>query len=116
MLDQGDSCQHILRNLLQCFDGSWKVSPHIAIREFLLKTPECRDPRLSTVHSAYSSYIKNYGSPGAEFRIIQLRTTDHDAAVAAAAMTHYNSWTQDQLRSCMTWSNYLSYKAGGRWV
>ena len=57
--------------------------------------------RLRTVRDAYGSYLEKHGEAGIKQRVEALKTTEHDEKISLAAVLHYNTWTQQQLRKAL---------------
>lgn len=45
----------------------------------------------------YENYLNEHGDEGTLTRICKLKSTELDEQVAAAAVLHYDTWTQQQL-------------------
>ena len=112
-MDQKYRCQYIILNLLKSFDESENTESSLAVRELLLETSRCDDwngDTLKNVRTAYAGYLTRHGDEDTVKRIKTLHANDQDELLSAATVIHYDTWTQDQLLSCLTPWNRIRYQ------
>lgn len=116
--DEEKRCQYIIWNLLKLFEERDDSIPSSrAIRELLLETPRCdkfANNKLSGIRKAYIEYMEKHTDKdlkeNIENKMKELKISEEKEEIAAATVLHYETWTQDQLRSCLSWKNWFSFQ------
>eukprot|EP01125_Pyxidicula_operculata_P022391 TRINITY_DN9117_c0_g1_i1.p1 TRINITY_DN9117_c0_g1~~TRINITY_DN9117_c0_g1_i1.p1 ORF type:complete len:213 (+),score=24.90 TRINITY_DN9117_c0_g1_i1:65-703(+) len=104
-------CQTIFENQLKMLESTKEIPSSLAVREIILETERCYqyNKDLEEVVVSYKRYLEKYGDSGAIDRVKTLKATEQDELVCAAAVTHYDTWTQRILIESLSLDRKIKY-------